>query len=375
MTKSKILIAGAGPVGLAGAVELTRLGHEVKIIDPMLTRQPFSKAIGVNSRTLDILEASGLSERIIEHGRRVHGVRVSSPQKKLFEVGFETITHRFNFMTALAQCDTEQLLEDRLKELGIAVERGQRLTDFEQTPESISVKINTEENHHVEWKGDYLIGADGAHSTVRKLLHLDFKGHTQTQPWHLAEIYLDESLLTDKSLQWANLYRSGKEFVFYLPVRKNLLRIVSDNKDLLAVLPPAIEEARTGEVAWSTEFTISHRQVSQYQVGRTFLAGDAAHIHSPVGGRGMNMGIEDVAFLARCIDEDKIDWYHRWRHKIGQQTVRLVHAQTRAVGTHNVLLDFAYSNMVPMLLRFPLIRKAFAERQLGLHTPFLPPGF
>lgn len=275
---TSILISGGGPVGLTAAVELVRRGFQPVIIDDDGEPTPESRALAVNARTLDILEPCGVTERIIEAGTRINGMIFIKDGKETMRLEMRYLPHRFNFMVSLPQSRTEELLIDRLGELGCKVNWFTELRQFEQNENGIQCELQSKAGTK-DHASQLLIGADGAHSLVRKSLGLSFDGETELQAFSLADVTLDAWPFP---FDHGVVHAEADRIVGFIPISEGQGRFVSNYPDLLNHLPPS---AKVKDVIWESAFKISYRQVETYQSGRTFLAGDAAHIHSPVGGR------------------------------------------------------------------------------------------
>ncbi|MDF2939661.1 MAG: Pentachlorophenol monooxygenase [Gammaproteobacteria bacterium] len=313
--KHSVLVIGSGPVGLAHAIELSRLGHPVRIIDKNPEPSPYSKAIVINPKTLSLLEASGASAKLIEQGIKIPCMRMHDANGKvLAEVHVDLIKHHYPFMLAVPQYVTEKVLTDVLAGFGVQIERAKEFIGFAQDGQSVIAEINTA-NGIESIKADYLIGADGAHSQVRKSLEIEFSGFAYDDQWNLADVTMD----------WdqgdANVYmlKNGIALII-IRIAESRYRIISNHPDALSYLPKA---AKVKQIFWQSDFKVSCRQVQSYQKGRVFLMGDAAHIHSPAGGRGMNLGIEDACILAALIDSEQTDQYSELRYPVGKKVIKL----------------------------------------------------
>ena len=357
-----ILIAGAGPVGLTAAVELARRGYSPAIVDNDGEPSPESRALAVNARTLDILEPCGVSEQIIAEGNRVNGMIFLQDGRELMRLELSLLPHRFNFLISLPQSRTEELLIGRLKELGCDVGWHTTLTGFSQEGGKINCQLEQEGKvrDHV---ADTLIGADGSRSKVRDTLGLSFEGKTEPGLFGLADVMLDGWRYP---FDRAVVTRRPGHIVGFIPMGEGYGRLVSNMPDVLNRLP---EGMKVTKVIWESEFRISYRQVETYQSGNVYLAGDAAHIHSPAGGRGMNLGIEDAATLAWLIDEDRTVDYTALRHPIGQKVLKFTEAQTRQMTAGGGVQDFMISWLAPFLLGFSAVQKLAVTRLVGLETP------
>ncbi|MEM7425090.1 MAG: FAD-dependent monooxygenase [Pseudomonadota bacterium] len=363
--QQSILVAGAGPVGLAAAVELARRGFAPTVIDNDGEPSPESRALAVNARTLDILEPAGVTERIIDAGHRVNGMTFIHRGAELMRLELSLIPHRFNFLISLPQSRTEEILIGRLRELGHDVGWYTALTGFQVAGDALQCLVDRNGSSE-EVHADILIGADGASSLVRKTLGMAFDGRTEPGLFGLADVTLDD---WPYPFDRAVVHRDPGQIVGFIPMGEGYGRLVSNHADVLNRLPPTMKVA---DVIWESEFRISYRQVEAYQSGNVFLAGDAAHIHSPAGGRGMNLGIEDAASLAWLIGEGRTEEYTQLRHPVGEKVLKFTEAQTRQMTGSSKLEDFMLTWLAPFLLGFKAVQRLAVTRLVGLETPHPP---
>lgn len=358
---TRILIAGGGPVGLTAAVELRRRGFTPRIVDPDAGPSPESRALAVNARTLDLLEACGATEALLAAGHRVRSLLLRTERRPLATVRMDVLDHRFRFLLSLPQSDTERILTATLARHGGSLERNVALTEFAE--EDGTVRCHLSDGSCVEV--DILLGADGARSLVRKTLGLGFPGESEPQAFGLADVELDAW-----PFPWDQLVATLRpdHAVGFIPMREGLGRFVSSRPDTLSVLPP---EAKVKRVLWQTEFRINYRQVESYQKGRVFLAGDAAHIHSPVGGRGMNLGIEDASWLAWLVERGRTEEYTRLRHPAGASVLRQS-ARLTAFLTPRTFLARTLRRVLPHLLSLTRAQRRLLSGLMGLDTPAAP---
>lgn len=351
------LVVGAGPVGLTTAVELARRGRAVRIIEAKPERSQLSKAIGVNPRTLELLEPSGVTERLLDRGRRIPGVQVRSDDGDLFSIDFGEIDHRHNFMLGLPQWETERILEERLEELGVQVNRGLVLQRIDLLPEGVRVLL-AGDTATESLVAPQVIGADGAHSTARRELHVGFSGDRMREDWSLADVRLDMAPIDS-----VVVHLGQQALLFMLRIQDDVYRVASNKPGVLDRLPPG---ARVADVLWTSDFTVSHRLAETFQVGRVFLAGDAAHLHSPLGARGMNLGIEDAVELVRLMDSGQTYLYSPGRHSTARETIRGIRRRTNAATSTGWVARQTRERIVPALMRSPRLRKRVIHDILGL---------
>jgi 2-polyprenyl-6-methoxyphenol hydroxylase-like FAD-dependent oxidoreductase len=354
---SRILIAGAGPVGLAAALELARRGFRPDIIDNDGEPTPESRALAVNPRTLALLAPSGVTQRLLAKGHRVDGFLLMDGDEKLVRLDIGNVGGPYPFLLSYPQSETEKVLIGALAERGIDVGWHKPLESLDTDGERIIANGEP---------CDVLIGADGSHSFVRRAMGIDFPGTSEAQEFGLADIrFKDWPYPWDKAV---GLFRDDHVLAF-IPMGEGFGRFISTRPDTLAVLP---EGARAGDVIWQSAFKISYRQAETYQKGNVFLAGDAAHIHSPIGGRGMNLGIEDACWLAWMLTEGRSAEYTQARHPVGAEVLRMT-----SIPTNFLASKARWRRYFLRLVLSPLLGPAFVQRRvipalLGLNSPAAP---
>lgn len=355
---ASVLVVGAGPVGLAAALELTRRGFTVRIVDKEATPSPFSRAIGINARTLELLEPSGVTPILLQHGVRITHANLRVGDALVGRVDFAAVAHRYNFLLALPQRETERHLADALAAHGVNVERGCELIGFDQKKPFVRYRLMRRDGDE-NGEATYIIGADGAHSRVRRLLDLPFPGAALDDVWNIVDARLDWPYAGDEG----NMFMFAGNVLLVLPLGGGIYRVAASRGDALPLLPAA---AIVREILWSSRFKISHRQVPSYQHGRVFLAGDAAHIHSPLGARGMNLGIDDAMALARLLEEGRSERYTAERHDLGADVIRATRWMTRLVTLKSPVLQRLRDIAVTLAFAVPPLRRGLATRMLGL---------
>ncbi len=307
----QVLIVGAGPVGLTLAAELARYGVQVRIIDRSPHPSETSKALVIWSRTLELMDRMGCAPAFLDAGLRAHGVSIRSGRTVLGHTGFGVIASPYNFALMIPQRDTERLLTAHLNSLGVRVERKVELLGFSGTADHVEARLGHADGREEVAETSWLIGCDGAHSTVRHGLGFTFQGVAQGDDWMLADVRLEGDGTPPADEIATFLHRDGPFVV--LPIPGGRSRIVAAVGKTVAgrsrpaptlsdVQAMADERAGGGfhvaDPVWLANFRINERKVSNYAEGRVFLAGDAAHVHSPAGGQGMNTGMQDTFNLS-----------------------------------------------------------------------------
>lgn len=372
---SEPLIVGAGPVGLGAALFLQRAGISTRIIDAAEKPSTRSRALAVNPRTLEILEPTGVTEKMLALGLRVRGARFWRQEKMIGELTFDRLEHKYPFMLALSQATTERLLTEALEAAGGRVERGTELVIFGNCPEGIEAKLKHESERTSESvKCPWLLAADGAHSTARHVLHINFKGSNFIKPWHLADLPLKTAL--DPCFAHGFLCDNG--FVFLIRVIDDaasltmdppLWRVFSNRPELLKKIPMA---EICGSPVWESEFHISHRINEQLQDGHVYFAGDAAHVHSPLGARGMNLGLEDAWAFSELVKRGQMKRYATLRQRVDEHVVNRVKILSRMMRGESVPARMARSVAIHILIKLAPFYRRMATVLTGLDHPLEP---
>jgi len=356
-----VLVVGAGPVGLAAGLELNRRGVDVRLIEKAESRTNLSKAVGINARSLELFEPSGVTARLLDVGLKIKHINLRDGEDILTRVDFSKLPGRYNFMLSLPQSETEAVLEVALNERGIEVERKTELLGFTEDADQIEAKLSSADGE-IDCEADYIIGCDGAHSTVRKSLGLGFAGERYPEMWSLADIRMD----------WRFGHGDGNLFMrpdgltlFIISMPDGRYRVIANAPDVLSLLPTG---SRVREILWQTDFSVSLRQVESYGRGRAYLAGDAAHIHTPAGGRGMNLGVEDACEFAECLAHDHLQTYSEDRYRIGHQVVRESDMQFRMASIGNPILKTFRNFIIRNIFSAEVVQSRFRTRMAGLHA-------
>ncbi|WP_155372737.1 FAD-dependent oxidoreductase [Catellatospora vulcania] len=319
-TTPDVLIVGAGPAGLTAAVVLTQRGHTVTVVDTQAEGANTSRAAVVHARTLEVLQPYGIAAALDAQGIRASRFTIRDRDRLLVPVPFGGLPTPFPYTLMISQAQTEAALLARLHELGGTVLRPATVTTVEQ--DSNGVTATLADGRQI--RAAYLIGADGMHSTVRQSAGIGFTGSTYAESFSLADVRLDGGVPDTEVV----LYFSPAGMVVVAPLPDGTHRIVAtvdsapEQPDvafvqhLLDTRGPNTTPITVREVVWGSRFRVHHRIADTFRDRRVLLAGDAAHVHSPAGGQGMNLGIDDAAALgerlARVLDgasPDVLDEY------------------------------------------------------------------
>lgn len=387
--QASVVVVGAGPTGLWLARELAVAGIEVRVLEKNVERAPFVRAMGIQARTLEILEMRGVLERFLEQGRRFPYANVAGLYPWLSLEGMDTTCP---YALLLRQSLVEELLEKSLTELGVEVEHGRQLASVE--PRDGHVLLRLADGAVIE--ATYAVGCDGAHSTVRKQARIGFPGFDSTMTYLLADVAvqaLPPGLDGDIGFAWYGHGHGGWVGGGKMPGGQYRLMIADARSAAVPQHHPvSIEEFRatltriTGSdlgvhsPSWLSRVGNSSRLAERYRAGRVFLAGDAAHVHSPFGGQGLNTGIQDAtnlgwklaAVLRGDAAEDLLDTYHAERHPIGEAVIANTMAQT------SMVFDFTpagarHRELFSQLLELPQANRYLAGQITALDYAY-PPG-
>jgi 2-polyprenyl-6-methoxyphenol hydroxylase-like FAD-dependent oxidoreductase len=362
---SDILIAGAGPTGMAAALFLAERGVSARIIEKRAEISHLSKALAVNPRTLALLEDTGVTERLLAQGRRLTGANLYRRGRRLFRVDLTRVENRYPFMLIHAQSRSEALLADALAERGVTVEREVELVDLTLNSDGANAVLRHGDGRTETATASTVLGADGSRSAVRVKLGVGFPGSSYEEPWQLYDLALEMPLPEDE----VHVFFLDEGVLFLARIEGDVWRVATNVPDPLSRLPPG---TRTGEIVWESSFHVSHHLAQRLQVGAACLAGDAAHLHSPLGGRGMNLGIEDAYVFAALAAEHRLADYDRLRRPTDAAVVRGIRRLTDIPRGRSPLARFvrAVSPAAPLLA--PLFAPRMRRWLMGLDHEVRP---
>jgi 2-polyprenyl-6-methoxyphenol hydroxylase-like FAD-dependent oxidoreductase len=361
-----VLIVGAGPTGLLLACELAAAKVRVLVVEKREEEESnLTRAFAVHARTLEILDAVGVADALIETGEKLGKFRLFSH----IDIDLSGLPSRYPYVLVTPQYNTERVLSQRAKELGVVIVRGTELVAIKQGDHCVEVDLRSKGDTIETRQARYLVGTDGAHSAVRRELGMPFPGHESRIGWLiLADVRLSK---TPPGVFTVNA--TGDDFAFVAPFGDGWYRVFVWNRfmevphDAQVTLDPVRKIVRRAlgtdygmhDPRWISRFHNDERQVPHYRKGRIFLAGDAAHIHSPAGAQGMNTGLQDAANLGwklgsvirRARADEILDTYEDERHPVGAAVMRMTERLVAMVVMRNPVLRSARNLVVGTAMR------------------------
>src|SRR5215469_1603027 len=381
-TDTDILVVGAGPVGLFLANECARRGLRYRLVETNAAQSEHSKALAIFPRTLEIFDMAGVAAPFLDAANRVTNVDVISHQRAIAHMHFAPEQTPYPFVAMVPQDRTEQLLLEQLRRQGGNLQYETAFVSAEQQPGFVRAALDHRGQPEV-LAALFVIGCDGAHSAVRHALNIPFAGAAYEGSFLLADVRTNDRLPADRM----QLCPSELGPIAIFPMSATRRRIVAtidhpagDAPSLELVRKILAERGPNGIEAvalnWSTYFRIHHRHVAQLRSGRMFLAGDAAHIHSPFGGQGMNTGLQDVWNLVWKLDlvlhgrgnEELLDSYNAERLPVIKEVIDTTDRLTKVMSTPNKFAQALRDTVIPMVSRLAPFQHAFVQRlsELGI---------
>jgi 2-polyprenyl-6-methoxyphenol hydroxylase-like FAD-dependent oxidoreductase len=358
------------------ANEFAMRGVDFVVVDRLSQHENTSRAAVVHARTLERLEELGVSERLVARGVQVPRFTVRDRDRALLTIDFDKLPTKYPYTLMVPQSEIESVLEARLAELGHKVHRRVQVGDVVQDRNGVSVTVVEENGHKQQIRAKYAVGADGLHSLVREKAAIPFVGGTYEQSFILADVELDWGLDPHEVM----LFFSPDGLVVVAPLPHGRHRIVatvdvapelpsiSDVQAILDARGPTAPPARVKNIVWSSRFRVHHRVAKAYGTGRLLIAGDAAHVHSPAGGQGMNTGIQDACFLGALLatvlrnekSSEALAEYDHLRRPVAEDVVRLTDRLTRVATMKGHLRCSLRNALFRLLNRIPKFKRSLA---------------
>ncbi|HEY9757323.1 MAG TPA: FAD-dependent monooxygenase [Oculatellaceae cyanobacterium] len=392
----QILVVGAGPTGLTVAAELHRHGVACRVVDTNTAPSAHSRALAIQSRTMEVFEIMGVAGRVLDLGWKLNAFNVYDRTHHIVRMTFDELNCPYPFLVSLPQFETERILAGRLHELGGNIEWNTRLTSLLQTGEEVQVTLEHTDGQIESTAYKWVIACDGAHSDVRHLLDMSFHGKQYHEYYVLADIDFETTLDTSEFY----IFSRGHTIGGFHPFNAHSARIFCDmdidskltakSSDKPALSEPSLEQLQqmlsergpgTVEITklnWLSMHWVHCRQVQSYQQDRVFLAGDAAHVHSPASGQGMNLGIQDAFNLAwkladfesNRVQVSVLESYSPERLKVGKEILRMTDFFTRINTERNAIAQQIRNTVGPILSQQEPIREHYRNAVMGLSVNY-----
>lgn len=391
-----VLIVGAGPVGLTMAAALNQRGVACRLIDKAPSATDKSKALVVWCRTMELLDGLGLADTFLKHGRKLRGGSMYAGGERLVHLNLTSDESPFGFPLMVPQNVTERLLTEHLTAQGVTVERPVELVSMVDHGHAVACRLRHADGREEEVETPWLLGCDGAHSTVRHALGLEFTGEAEPNDWMLADVHIDGPLADDE----VSVYWHDRGVVAFFPINDDRFRMIADlgtAGDVGARPELTLAEAQAkvdergprgltlSDPVWLSYFRIHERKVDEYRKGRVMLAGDAAHIHSPAGGQGMNTGMQDAFNLAWKLalieqgqgrTEPLLESYSVERSAIGERVLRNAERFTTMATLRSPVAQWLRNHLVPVLGSFSFVQDKIRNEWFELsvnyrHSPLV----
>ncbi|WP_202876718.1 FAD-dependent oxidoreductase [Kytococcus schroeteri] len=374
----EVVVVGAGPVGMATALRLRQSGVEVLVVDRQAEGDNSSRAAVVHAATLEALKGLGVTQRLLERGIRAPRFSIRDGGRVLLPLDFRLLPSSYAFALMVSQADTERVLADRLREEGVEVWRPVEVAAVADGARTATVSVrDLRAGRQALLRARYVVGADGMGSLVRRSAGIDFPGHRLEDAFVLGDVRTSGGLPDDEVV----LFFSPRGTLVSAPLPGGVHRLVAPveqapSEPSVAHLQELLDRRGPGGVriegmVWGSRFRVHERLADRYRSGRLVLAGDAAHVHSPAGGQGMNLGLRDAVALGDALaaalrgeGAAALEAYEA-RQQTARRVIRLAGVLTRA-GVADGPLRAARNALLSLLARIPVFRSRVALRLSGL---------
>jgi 2-polyprenyl-6-methoxyphenol hydroxylase-like FAD-dependent oxidoreductase len=375
-----VLVVGAGPTGLTAALELSRMGIAVRIVDRAQTASTTSRALGVQARTLELLMPRGVGDEMVRLGNRARRTALYTAGHRIAGIDFSRMDSQFDYILLLAQSETERLLTEQLGRQGVKVERGVRFGSLTERSDVVGVVLTAPDGTAETVEASYVIAADGSHSPIRKHLGLPFIGRALPQNYVLGDLHLVGDIAEDQ----LSIFMAANGFLAVFPMGDGRFRLMATDPDGITgdVDEPSLADIQAlcdrtvgfpvqlYELNWSSRFRINSRHMETLRQGRVFFGGDSAHVHSPAGGQGMNAGIQDMVNLSWKLAmvlrgtarPELLDTYESDRLPVIRQLVGMTERATKVFNSTNPLAHAALTRLAPVALSRARVQDKAAPR-------------
>jgi 2-polyprenyl-6-methoxyphenol hydroxylase-like FAD-dependent oxidoreductase len=384
----QVLVVGAGPTGLTLAAQLLARGIHARVIDKGEGLAPQNRAVAIHAGTLELLDTMGLADAFIDQGHRVRRFRWYAGQRNLLDLDLARNGSRYGFVLHLPQSQTETLLRARVRDLGGTIEHRAELVRLAERGDAVDATLRDAAGREIQVSAGYVIGCDGAHSRVRHQIGIGFEGQPYPQDWLLADVALDGAG-SDTAVH--AFFRPNGLPLVCIPMGSQRWGLVMPNAGDRDGQPPTFAEIQElvaersprpmqiSDPEWLTSFRCHLRSATSYRRGRVLLAGDAAHIHSPAGGQGMNTGMMDAHNLAWKLalvadgraPDALLDTYGQERVPVASGVLELTNTIVRLVTMRNRAKRAVRDTVLPVASRMPVVQRRAARKwsQLSVGYP------
>lgn len=380
-TETDVLIIGAGPTGLALSIALLQEGVDHMLIDRLDHGQNTSRAGVIHAQTLDTLESLGVAEELSASGLKIKHFTIRDRDRRLIELDFSELPTPHAYMLMLPQNETERILARRIERLGGVIHRGCTAKRIAQNETGAAILVSCPDGERTV-RARYVVGGDGMKSIVRASTSIGFDGDTYAEAFVLADVHMDWPFARSE----VSLFLSPAGMVVVAPLPDGSFRVVATYENapedlsvrhiqkLLDERGPAVSKATVRDIVWSSHFRVHHRLAKAYREGRLILMGDAAHLHSPAGGQGMNTGLIDAVVLGQVLTSvvrkqepvESLNIYEDLRRPAAQEVLSLAGRLTTMATSQGRIKRWLRDAVLTFINVNPLSRKKLEMGLSGL---------